>query len=154
MHNLYLGLLQRHCHEIWGMNIKHEDGDGTTNLKGSVPSVPSLEAMQARQAALNSGSHSKLMACTRSVLWYLCEEHDLRCAGTKKQLTGYLLQWVSLVPFCSTSLLKKLMVDVYSSKRAVSVHGLDPSPYVGPTPPSSQRISVTQVSYAEQCHGS
>lgn len=41
------------------------------------------------------------------------------------------------------------MFDVYSSKRAVSAHGLDPSPYVGPTPPSSRKISVTQVSYSE-----
>lgn len=27
MHNLYLGLLQRHCREIWGMNIKYEDSN-------------------------------------------------------------------------------------------------------------------------------
>jgi hypothetical protein len=96
MHNLYLGLLQRHCRDIWGMNIKHDDGDGTTNPKGSSPPLPSFEAMQAGQAALNSGSRSKLVACTRPVLWYLCEERGLRRAGTKQQLTGYLLEWVSL----------------------------------------------------------
>ena len=99
MHNLYLGLLQRHCRDVWGMNIQHEDGDGTTNPKGSVPPTPSLEAMQAGQDALNSGFHSKLMACSRPVLWYLCEERGLRRAGTKRQLTGYLVEWVSLVPY-------------------------------------------------------
>lgn len=95
MHNLYLGLLQRHCREIWGMNIDHDDGDGTSSPKGSVPPLPSDEDMVDAQEALVQERWGYLRSLNRPILWHLCEERDIRRAGTKRQLVASLMTWVS-----------------------------------------------------------
>ena len=94
MHNLYLGLLQRHCRDIWGMNIEFEDGDGVKRPRGSIPLQPSIEDMEEGRVALETGFKTKLRNCSKPVLWYLCEELGLRRGGKKADLVKALLDWV------------------------------------------------------------
>ena len=95
MHNLYLGLLQHHCRDVWGMNIAYEDGDATRGAKGQ-PKVPTPEEMNAGRAALAGGFEDKLKAFNRPILYYMCDELGLRRAGTKAQLITELLRWVRI----------------------------------------------------------
>lgn len=95
MHNLYLGLLQRHCRKVWGMNLEYDDSN--EGLLTTPPPIPTEERMERGREALRAGSLAKLNRCTRPVLWYLCEERNLRRSGTIKQLADALMEWVSLI---------------------------------------------------------
>lgn len=97
MHNLYLGLLETHCRDIWGMNLERDNGDGTEGQKISLPNLPPDEKMKEGRLALILGNKRKLLACGRAVLWYLCEELDLHRAGTKGQLLDALIKSVMLL---------------------------------------------------------
>ena len=94
MHNLYLGLFQRHCRDLWGMNIKHEDGDGSPDFDTNLVPFPGDDNMKVGESALMTGSRSRLKALKRPILYYLCVERDIRRAGTKAQLIDGLLDWV------------------------------------------------------------
>ncbi|KAF6750134.1 hypothetical protein DFP72DRAFT_758290, partial [Ephemerocybe angulata] len=86
MHNLYLGLYQRHCRDVWGMDIKLEDGDGSSRGRGKIPVIPSTEEMDKGRLALAQRNEKRLRDCSRAVLYYLCEEYDVRRAGKKPSL--------------------------------------------------------------------
>jgi hypothetical protein len=46
MHNLYLGLFENHCHDIWGMDVTVEDGDGQNSPTGPKYPSPTLPKVQ------------------------------------------------------------------------------------------------------------
>lgn len=94
MHNLYLGLVKTHCRDVWGMQIDAEDGDAYSNPKKAPPPRPSAEEMSTGSSVLYSGSFSELSKCRKGVLWHLCQERDLRRAGTVKMLAKELDKWV------------------------------------------------------------
>lgn len=95
MHNFFLGLLQRHCRAIWGMDISLEDGDGTEKPRKTAPSPPSEERMKEARRALEFNDQAKLGSIRKHVLWFLCLELDLRRGGKKRDLIRELLLWVS-----------------------------------------------------------
>lgn len=95
MHNFFLGLLQRHCRGIWGMDLGLEDGDGTAKPRKTAPSQPSEERMQEARTALEFNDQARLAQSTKHVLWFLCLELDLRRGGKKRDLVRALLSWVS-----------------------------------------------------------
>lgn len=95
MHNLYLGLVQTHCRDIWGMSVDIEDGDATANPNHKAVQRPSQQDMAAGLYALYFGhKKSDLAKCRREILWHLCMDRDLRRAGDKEDLLKVLRQWV------------------------------------------------------------
>lgn len=76
MHNLYLGLYQAHCREIWGMGISNQDGDATEDHHAPPPR-PSEEAMERGRQLVRQGSWIGLTACRAEVLFYLCQEQAI-----------------------------------------------------------------------------
>lgn len=96
MHNLYLGLLQRHCRSIWGMDYSLEDGDGVSQPKGALPAMPSPARMADGRRALEFNDIPRLTKIRTDVLFHLCAELDLRRGGKKKDFLRELIQWVSL----------------------------------------------------------
>lgn len=95
MHNLYLGLLQRHCRSIWGMDFSLADGDGTSRPRGTLPKTPSQSRMEEGRRTLRFGDGAQLHKLRVDVLFYLCVECDLRRGGKKKDFVRELVQWVS-----------------------------------------------------------
>ncbi|KAI0324440.1 hypothetical protein GY45DRAFT_1262843 [Cubamyces sp. BRFM 1775] len=95
MHNLYLGLIKNHCRRVWGMNWAVEDGDATAHPTKPPPPRPSPQTMDWGTHVLYYKSRSALSKCPKAVLWHLCEERDLRRAGTVKMLARELDKWVS-----------------------------------------------------------
>lgn len=100
MHNLFLGLLQRHCRSIWGMDLSLEDGDGSIVSRKKAPSVPSVQRMNAARRALEFRDWETLGRTRKYVLWYLCLELDLRRGGKKRDLVRELIGWVSISSPC------------------------------------------------------
>jgi hypothetical protein len=98
MHNFFLGLLERHCRNIWGMDLEAEDGDGSLKPYGTKdpPQVSAHKLQKARQA-LEFKDAKRLVSSSRAVLIYLCIENDLRRGSGKKGLVRELLQWVCFV---------------------------------------------------------
>ncbi|KAJ2911854.1 hypothetical protein MD484_g8563, partial [Candolleomyces efflorescens] len=94
MHNFFLGLLERHCRNIWGMDLEADDGDGSLKPYGTKdpPQVSSHKLQQARRA-LEFKDAKRLASSSKAVLIYLCIENDLRRASGKKGLIRELLQW-------------------------------------------------------------
>ncbi|KDQ28554.1 hypothetical protein PLEOSDRAFT_1027583, partial [Pleurotus ostreatus PC15] len=76
MHNLYLGLYQAHCREIWGMGITNQDGDATEDHHAPPP-MPSAEAMERGRQLVTRGSWLELSSCRAEVLHYLCQERGI-----------------------------------------------------------------------------
>lgn len=96
MHNLFLGLFQRHCRNVWGMNASLNDGDGDSRGTGVIPSVPSPQDMHVGRLALASGDIKEFsrQRVKRDVLYHLCAEHGLRRAGKKADLLSDLKAFV------------------------------------------------------------
>lgn len=103
MHNFFLGLLHRHCREIWGMDLRLEESDGERDASKSPPPVPSVPRMQAARRAVEFNDHAALAKMGVPVLWYLCLELDLRRGGNKRDLLRELQTWVfhSIHSLCS-----------------------------------------------------
>ncbi|KAF6755596.1 hypothetical protein DFP72DRAFT_811306, partial [Ephemerocybe angulata] len=93
MHNLYLGLLQRHCRSIWGMDFSMEDGDGSSRPRATMPKLPSPARMAEGRQALEFNDIPRLTSLRTDVLFYLCVEMDLRRGGRKKDFLRELIQW-------------------------------------------------------------
>lgn len=96
MHNHYLGLIQIHIREVWGVDINADDGLGESHPTRHHPQRPPESEMAQASLLLTSGRFSELnRKSTRAVLWHLCNERDLRRAGTKSKLMSELRTWVS-----------------------------------------------------------
>jgi hypothetical protein len=104
MHLLYLGLFERHCRSVWGMNVKFADGDGTRRGSGVVPSLPVPEDMDAGRLILLSSKPEDFYrrSLKKDVLYYLCEENGLRTGGKKRDLISQLKEFVSPHSISST----------------------------------------------------
>jgi hypothetical protein len=98
MHILYLRILRYHCRVAWRMNVDLEDGE-TASGEGTKSVVrPSDEGMQKGVGALATGTFAALDACTKPVLYHLCQDRNLRRASTKRALIKTLLNWVRASP--------------------------------------------------------
>ncbi|RXW18464.1 hypothetical protein EST38_g7389 [Candolleomyces aberdarensis] len=93
MHNFFTGILQRHCRNIWGMDIEVEDGNGEFPPGSSPPLQPSLYAMREARKALQLGDVAALTKSRKDALWYLCLDLDRRRGRNKKDLIRELLRW-------------------------------------------------------------
>ncbi|OSD00157.1 hypothetical protein PYCCODRAFT_1371822 [Trametes coccinea BRFM310] len=78
MHNLYLGILQRHIRDFWGINA---------------PPRPSVQVMNVGVDHLLYGSNSDLRSDGKAVLFHLCLDRGIRRAGTVSLLMKNLKQW-------------------------------------------------------------
>ncbi|KAI0351849.1 hypothetical protein OH77DRAFT_1498274 [Trametes cingulata] len=96
MHNLYLGVLQRHIRTIWGINVDVEDGDASGIDSGSAPTRPSEDKMAAGVQILLNGSEAELRRAGKATLYHLCVDRGIRRAGTVSQLVKNLVAWVSV----------------------------------------------------------
>lgn len=103
MHNLYLGLLQTHCRDIWGISVDLDDGDATAHPTKKPPQFPSSADWQKGLHALHHGTLAELMKCKKAVLWHLCDQRELRRAGAIKQLAKELDKWVCRKCLATTS---------------------------------------------------
>ncbi|KAJ3547879.1 hypothetical protein NM688_g5358 [Phlebia brevispora] len=93
MHNQFLGILQDHCREMWGMDLHAPDGLGYSH-PSKADEVADPEKMQDGLWYLLHGTEVQLTKdVTRPVLWNLCAERNLRRAGTKRQMIKELAKW-------------------------------------------------------------
>ena len=97
MHNVYLGVLQRHIRDFWGVSIDLDDGDALGSSGAYAPMRPSSDDMDKGLDLLLHGTDEQLAKCRKPVLYYLCFDRGLRCAGTTKILFRHLSGWVCLV---------------------------------------------------------
>jgi hypothetical protein len=94
MHLLYLGVLKRHCMDVWGMNDTIEDGPGVTYDQLN-KDHPSEEKLSEGRRALESCDEKALKAASKGVLKHLCFENNLPFGGrTKDSLIQRLMQLV------------------------------------------------------------
>jgi hypothetical protein len=91
MHNLYLGLLEDHCRDVWGISATLEDGDGLTSPAGRKYPFPSAVKLEFARKQLFDGN---LKNVPKSLLWHLCAMLDLRRGGRRSQLVKTLMEWV------------------------------------------------------------
>ncbi|KAJ3552961.1 hypothetical protein NM688_g3879 [Phlebia brevispora] len=92
MHNQFLGLLEDHCREIWGMNTNAPDGLGYSD-PNKIVKLPQNTAMKLGLYYLHHGTESQLdRHSTAAVLWHLCIERGLR-RGTKRRMLTALMAW-------------------------------------------------------------
>ncbi|KAH9849302.1 hypothetical protein BC628DRAFT_1300549, partial [Trametes gibbosa] len=128
MHNLYLGLIKTHCRDVWGMKVDAEDGDAAANPQKPPPLRPSSQAMEKGLSVLYSGSFNELLRCPKGVLWHLCEERDLRRAGTVKVLAKELDKWVrTSITICLTTQLLTEPSELVERARKTLLTSKDPS---------------------------
>jgi hypothetical protein len=97
MHILYLRILRYHCRVAWRMNIDLEDGETPSGEGAKSIARPSDECMQKGVGALATGTFATLDACTKPVLFHLCQDRSLRRASTKRALIKTLLNWVRML---------------------------------------------------------
>ncbi|KAI9056595.1 hypothetical protein FKP32DRAFT_1542724, partial [Trametes sanguinea] len=93
MHNLYLGIIQRHIRDFWGVNTDVSDGDALWNNSVKAPARPSARVMDYGVDQLLYGSNSNLEECGKAVLFHLCVDRGIRRAGTISILMKNLKEW-------------------------------------------------------------
>ncbi|KDQ22719.1 hypothetical protein PLEOSDRAFT_1050850 [Pleurotus ostreatus PC15] len=93
MHGFYLGMLNRHCRIIWGMDHDVVDGDGITFDTTREP--PAEVHMSTAHHILRNGTVDALELCPPVILRQLCKDEGLRYSGrlTKKQLIESLVEY-------------------------------------------------------------
>ncbi|KAH9911471.1 uncharacterized protein BXZ73DRAFT_34095, partial [Epithele typhae] len=114
MHNHYLGLLQFHVRDLWGMAADGDDGQPEEE-------VPlDLEDIRNAEFQLTKGSKTSLKKCSQPILLYLCSVRKIvpENKATKRSMVDALMDWVSGVLSAapqnlrdSVELLKKALRD-------------------------------------------
>jgi hypothetical protein len=105
MHAMFLGDFKRHCRDIWGMDIKLKDGDGTWIDPGAAAEIDgeSDALLQSAWATLRHGTMNDLAKVTRAVLQRLCHDTQMlpepRYIKKKKHLLKKLEQYVRVMVF-------------------------------------------------------
>ena len=89
MHGFYLRLYLRHVRDVWGMNVKLEDGDGFPDLNLSEGDLSKAHSV------LQSGKREELKELPRPHLQYLCRDLGLHYGGRKSTLINLLMSYVS-----------------------------------------------------------
>lgn len=104
MHADYLGLSQSHSRKFWRINLTIEGGDGTIIKEDKTIPRPSDHVLsQWLDVIRNTDTdllHDALKECKKDTLWHICVDHDLRSAGTRKQLITNIAKWVSTINHC------------------------------------------------------
>jgi len=89
MHGFYLRLYHRHVRDVWGMNVKIEDGDGFPDVNMSEGELSKAHAI------LQNGKREELEELHRHHLQYLCRNLGLHYGGRKSNLINLLMSYVS-----------------------------------------------------------
>jgi hypothetical protein len=104
MHALLLGLLKRHVQDIWGMDVKFDDGDGKSFDSSKTP--PSEQEMREAHKIFRAGSSTSLGKLKKEVLRQLCRDtQSMRFAYKKKRLLHNLVEYVSPIQLLSCLIL-------------------------------------------------
>jgi hypothetical protein len=97
MHAFFLRILSRHCQDIWGMDVKFEDGDGLTSDPVS-PEIRSSPQFQNAFLTLRTGTLEKLQAIKATTLYHLAVDCNIRVKGKKHvNLMNVLTKYVILI---------------------------------------------------------
>ncbi|KAJ3872925.1 hypothetical protein F5051DRAFT_288753, partial [Lentinula edodes] len=91
MHGFYLRILQRHCRQIWGMNVELVDCEGLWEIK-----LPTEEGKATAKEIFDHGTASNLRNLKADSLRYLALQEGLDYRRNKKALADSLLQLVNL----------------------------------------------------------
>ena len=100
MHNLYLGLIQDHCRNIWGIHIEHDGGDGELRPKvfHHRPNPDTTSSLLDTIHQENDMSKLLETLCKRDIsrpaLWYICFDYRLRRDGDQYKLARRIVNWV------------------------------------------------------------
>jgi len=101
MHAMFLGDFKRHCRDIWGMDIRLKDGDGTWVDSGAATEFDKDSDALLKDAweTLRHGTINDMQKLTRSQLQRLCRDTQMlpepRYIDRKKHLLKKLEQYVS-----------------------------------------------------------
>jgi hypothetical protein len=99
MHLFDTGLFQSHCRQVWKIDASASGGDGSRSVDVPRPSESDMnkwyEVIRAAENFTKLGVQLNGKECGFNILWHICNDHDLRRAGTKGQLTGSIVEWVS-----------------------------------------------------------
>ncbi|KAI0735735.1 hypothetical protein C8Q76DRAFT_610444 [Earliella scabrosa] len=93
MHNLYLGLLERHVRDFWGIATDEDDGDSSGRDSVKAPNRPSEAVMKTAHDSLLHDQDKVFEAYTKPLLYHLCRDLGLRRTGTIKLLVKRLRAW-------------------------------------------------------------
>ena len=97
MHLFFLRIIPQHIRNTWGVNPAARCGDGYCVPGFQPPSRPSNAELAKGLQWLQQVSQEKNTASLkRPVLWSLCQEFDLRRAGSNAILSQTLINWVSI----------------------------------------------------------
>lgn len=91
MHGFYLRILQRHCRQIWGMNVELVDCEGLWEIK-----LPTEEGKATAKEIFDHGTASNLRNLKADSLRYLALQEGLDYRRNKKALADSLLQLVNV----------------------------------------------------------
>jgi len=106
MHNLYLGLVQDHCRNVWGIHTEYDGGDGelrprTLHHRPNSGTISSLLDTIHRENDM-----SKLLETLSKrdvsypALWYICFDYGLRRDGDQYKLARRIVNWVRFSKTC------------------------------------------------------
>jgi len=95
MHLFFLRIIPEHIQKAWGVNASACCGDGHCAPGFQPPPQPSnLELITGLQRLQHGPVKKNTALLKRPVLWHLCQEFDLRRAGTSTMLSCTLNNWV------------------------------------------------------------
>lgn len=98
MHIFDAGLFQTHCRQVWGIDTTAPSGDGLISRSIATTRPSNFEFEKWYEVIHTTKDpeelREKLKGCSRDALWHICNDNDLRCAGTKLQLAGAIVEWV------------------------------------------------------------
>ena len=102
MHVFDVGLFQTHCRRVWEINVFAPSGDGTATTAAMLVPRPPNSDFEKWYDIIRSAQDSESLCgqlsgrgCPRDILWHICNDHDLRRAGNKRQLVRSIDEWVS-----------------------------------------------------------
>ena len=100
MHNLYLGLIQDHCRNIWGIHTEYDGGDGELRPRAPHDRPDAATISSLLRIIRQESDMSKLLEIlckknvSRAALWYICFDYGLRRDGDQNKLARRLVGWV------------------------------------------------------------
>jgi Transposase family tnp2 len=105
MHVFDAGLFQSHCRQVWGIDTSTLGSDGTAPSTTKAIPRPSDSELEKWYEIIRAAQNPERLReqlngrdCARDTLWHICNDHNLRRAGTKWQLAGAITEWVCV--FC------------------------------------------------------
>lgn len=92
LHQLLLGIIQRFCRDVWGMNSSNTDTEG---IEPVPPTHTTVAALNGARAALNQRDWSELEKASVALLYRLCYDWgSWRGSRVKARLIASLQSWV------------------------------------------------------------